>query len=80
MANITVKNIPDDLYERLRSAAKSNRRSINNEIITRLEQSLAVRRVPDAGLLRRIDRFHATFGTESFSVNELDQARREGRR
>ena len=37
MATITVKNIPDDLYERLKEAAEINRRSINSEIIVCIE-------------------------------------------
>jgi len=40
MANITVKNIPDDLYEKLSRSAKINRRSINQEIIVCIENSV----------------------------------------
>ncbi len=40
MPNITVKNIPDDLYEELKRSAKINRRSINQEIIMCIESSL----------------------------------------
>ena len=38
MASITVKNIPDELYARLKAVAESNRRSINGEIIVCIEQ------------------------------------------
>ncbi|MDJ0703039.1 MAG: Arc family DNA-binding protein [Leptolyngbyaceae cyanobacterium MO_188.B28] len=41
MASITVKNIPDDLYEKLREAATLNHRSVNSEIIVCLERVLA---------------------------------------
>ena len=40
LANITVKNIPDDLYEKLSRSAKINRRSINQEIIVCIENSV----------------------------------------
>jgi len=40
MPNITVKNIPDDLYEELKRSAKINRRSINQEIIMCIESSV----------------------------------------
>jgi len=40
LANITVKNIPDDLYEKLSRIAKLNRRSINQEIIVCIENSV----------------------------------------
>ena len=41
MATITVKNIPDEIYERLKGAASANRRSINREIIVCLERASA---------------------------------------
>ncbi len=40
LANITVKNIPDDLYEKLSRCAKINRRSINQEIIVCIEKTV----------------------------------------
>ena len=40
MHTITVKNIPPDLYQRLRETAKANRRSINSEIIVCIERAM----------------------------------------
>jgi plasmid stability protein len=40
MATLTIKNLPDQTYERLRQTAKNFRRSINSEVIFRLERSL----------------------------------------
>lgn len=40
MTTITLKNIPDSLYSNLKQAAKTNRRSINSEILVCLEKSL----------------------------------------
>lgn len=40
MRNITVKNIPNDLYDQLKQSAKINRRSINQEIIVCIESSI----------------------------------------
>ncbi len=40
MKTITVKSIPDDLYERLKQRATENRRSINSEIIVCIERSV----------------------------------------
>ena len=37
MANMTLKNLPPRLHARLKSAARRNRRSLNSEIIARLE-------------------------------------------
>ena len=45
MATVTVKNIPDELYERLKSVAEINRRSINSEIIVCIENAVVSRRI-----------------------------------
>ena len=45
MATVTLKNIPDDLYDQIKHSAQTNRRSINSEIITCIEQSLRGRKV-----------------------------------
>jgi len=40
MTAITVKNIPDNLYESLKISATTHRRSINSELIVCLEKVL----------------------------------------
>lgn len=40
MANLTIKNIPENLYQKIKKNAKLNRRSINSEILFCLEQVL----------------------------------------
>jgi plasmid stability protein len=40
MANITVKDIPDDLHAVLKSEAEANFRSLAQEILARLQRSL----------------------------------------
>jgi antitoxin FitA len=40
MANITVNNIPDDLYDRLKQLAEANRRSISSEVIVCIEKTV----------------------------------------
>jgi hypothetical protein len=47
MTNLTVKNIPPLVYARLKQQAENNRRSINSEIITILEQALQMRNPSD---------------------------------
>jgi len=51
MPNVTVKNIPDGLYERLKASAETNRRSLNSEIIVCIERAVGCRPIdPDASL------------------------------
>ena len=44
MKTITVKSIPNDLYERLKQRATENRRSINSEIIVCIERTVQSRK------------------------------------
>ena len=41
MLNLTLKNIPKDLHARLKKSAEKNRRSLNSEILARLESDFA---------------------------------------
>ena len=43
MRAITVKNIPDNLYQRLKQSATENRRSINSEILVCIDEPCKVR-------------------------------------
>lgn len=57
MANLTVKKIPDDLYESLKESARRNRRSINSEIIVCLERTLRHRRIDPEQFLTELRAF-----------------------
>ena len=52
MTAFTLKNIPEDLYERIKRSAKKNRRSINSEILFRIEKSMS-EEYSDAGQVIR---------------------------
>jgi plasmid stability protein len=54
MTTITLKNIPDDLYERLKLQARAHRRSVNSELIHCLETVLRPKRVTAQERLARI--------------------------
>jgi antitoxin FitA len=41
MPTLTLKNIPDELHARLKASAERNRRSLNSEILMRLEQDIS---------------------------------------
>ena len=45
MATITIKNIPDDLYQELKLRAERNHRSVNSEVIFLIEQAVRKTRV-----------------------------------
>jgi hypothetical protein len=41
MLNLTLKNIPKDLHAQLKESAERNRRSLNSEILARLESDFS---------------------------------------
>lgn len=41
MLSLTLKNIPKDLHAQLKESAEKNRRSLNSEILVRLESDFA---------------------------------------
>lgn len=53
MPSITIKNIPDELYDELKAAAQQHRRSINNEVIMLLEERLRPKKSSREELLER---------------------------
>lgn len=55
MPTLTVKNIPDELYERLKQSAGEHRRSLNSEILVCLERALYSERVDPQAVLARAD-------------------------
>lgn len=79
MATMTLKNVPDDLYLRLKESAERHRRSLNSEAIHCLERVLRSEQVDPDALLARAqalrDRMVGIFVTDA----DLRAARDEGR-
>jgi plasmid stability protein len=86
MANLTIRNLPDDVHARLREQARRNRRSLNQEIIAELARvsgqseadrvALARERMRQA--IRETEKIRA--GMKRFmTANEIDEAIEEGR-
>lgn len=79
MASLTLKGIPDELLTRLRQAAGTNRRSLNREVIERLERSLEGRRLDPGSLLARADALRARLALAPLDDAAIRQAKRTGR-
>lgn len=78
MASITVKNIPDELLERLRQAAEDSNRSINRQIIECLERQLQPRAIDVDAAIERARKIRGE-GPAHVSLGDLSEARRQGR-
>ena len=81
MKTITVKSIPDDLYERLRQSATENRRSINSEIIVCIERSVQSRKQEDIDtILAKARQMRSWTKANPITNEELTEMKIAGRR
>lgn len=76
---LTLKNIPDELYARLKWSAETHRRSLNSEAILCLETVLTPARVGAAERLRRARALRAALTEGAFDAAEIDRFKRDGR-
>ena len=79
MANITIKNIPEKLYRRVKASAAAHHRSVNSEVIVCLEKALAARSVDPDVFLADVRALRASLGKLRVTDRELGLAKRSGR-
>ncbi|PWQ93999.1 DNA-binding protein [Leucothrix arctica] len=79
MPTITIKNIPEELYEALKSTAENHHRSINSEVIIRLEQALLPRLKTPKDKLTNIQRLRAQISPNVISADDIDDIINNGR-
>jgi antitoxin FitA len=78
--NLTLKNVPDEVYERLKGSAETHRRSLNSEAIVCLETVLFPARISPAERLARARILRSTMRKRKFKARDIDAMKREGRR
>ena len=76
---LTLKNIPDNVYENLKASAQMHRRSLNSEAIVCLESVLLPKRVTASERLMRARQLRATLRPEAFAASDIDAYKRVGR-
>ncbi len=76
---LTLKNIPDTVYERLKAAAELHRRSMNSEAIVCLEAVLLPTRVAPTERLARARELRAALKPTKFLASDIDALKRQGR-
>lgn len=77
--NLTLKNIPDEVYTRLKAAAALHRRSLNGEAIVSLEAVLVPGRAMPDERLARARELRAGLAARKFEVRDVDAFKRQGR-
>lgn len=79
MPAITVKNIPDSLYENLKLAAQVNHRSINSEIIACLEKELMLEKMSVEKRIDNARQLRNKFKLKMVNTDEIESLIDEGR-
>lgn len=75
---LTLKNVPEDVYDRLKSSAQTHRRSINSEAILCLESVLVPARVSPDERLARARAMREKLKT-NFKAKDIDKFKHAGR-
>jgi antitoxin FitA len=77
MATLTLKNIPDELHALLKESAERNRRSLNSEILIRLESAFTAPVIDPRAYARELKAFTAAQPMQDHTL--IDGFKRRGR-
>ena len=70
---LSIKNVPDDLAERLRKRAKENHRSLQGELMSLLESAVFPRRLTVQELRNEVKALGLRTGSESVEMIREDR-------
>lgn len=79
MPSLTIKNLPDAVYRRLKRSAADQRRSLNSEVIHRLEQAVGIVPVEPGALIAHARLVREKTDLPYLTDTELRHARDRGR-
>lgn len=79
MTTYTIKNIPPNIYEKLKRSAELNRRSINSEIIFCIENTVQSQAVDSELVLRKARKLRSLTQDYPITDDELKMAKEDGR-
>ncbi|PAT32734.1 plasmid stability protein [Vandammella animalimorsus] len=78
-ATLTLKNIPDEIYERLKAAAQAHRRSLSNEAVVCLQTVLMPASASAEERLQRARALRQRLAGQDFAAADIAALRQEGR-
>lgn len=76
---LTLKNIPDEVYARLKRSAEIHRRSLNGEAIVCIETVLFPTKIAPAERLARARELRGALLQTKFRALDIGKMKREGR-
>ena len=77
--NISLKNVPESIYEAIKDRAKQNNRSVNKEIRNTLEESLRRRSPQEVQVILRLADATSKKSRLSIDIKDLKKAINSGR-
>ncbi len=80
MATLTIKDLPGNVHAILKARAQMNRRSLNSEVIVCLEQAVKSEPIDVERFLARIAERNAKLKGLYLTNEDINAAKREGRR
>lgn len=79
MTTLTIKNIPDEIYQNLKQQAALHRRSLNNEVIISLEQILGEKKPGAITIINKARKLRAKSANYTLTEKILKIAKDQGR-
>lgn len=76
---LTLKNIPDEVYDRLKLSADAHRRSMNSEAIVCLEAVLLPIKVSPSERLARARELRLALPKGGFRIRDIEALKERGR-
>ena len=76
---LSLKNIPDTVYERLKISAEVHRRSLNSEAIVCMESALLPAKITPSERLARARDLRAALAPKKFHARGIDTLKKHGR-
>ena len=77
--SITLKNIPDNIYQSLKAAAETHHRSLNNEIIACLERVLLPSKIGNEDHIAQAMQMREELKGKKFKITDIAKAIDQGR-
>ena len=79
MATVTLKNIPEQIYARIKMQAKANHRSINGEILSILERAVSIPPIDVEATAKRARKVRELTAQYKITADEIEKMINEGR-
>ncbi|HEX8672317.1 MAG TPA: Arc family DNA-binding protein [Longimicrobium sp.] len=79
MPSLTIKGIPVEVLQRLRHSAEEHRRSLNSEVIYRLERSIGSEPIDPEAFIARVRRLQDRTKLPPLTDEMLEEAMNYGR-